>query len=359
MSFIRKSLIAGVVLGFMVSSSIAATVGLTTQGSTAGTGATIAIKAVKVTMPSTGTITTMSTYHGAGTSGKNMLMGVYSNGTNAPGNLLAATSTGAINTSAGWQAMTLTTPLLVSANTVIWLAFMYETNPTPYYNTVSNVSYERTLAWSGSLPSSFGTGTVSSKQFSIYATYVAEGVPSGDSWVSEGVNGIKTLKNVGIAGTWNIPGDVAKLYLGDANHGISATYGSGLTFLTHYGDDHWFTWKNTQNLTLMTLHASEPTLKVYGTVIAQKVKIGDWTIETPDYVFDESYKLPSLKEVEEKIKTDKHLPEVPSAADMKKNGVDLSELNMKLLKKVEELTLYVIEQNKKIESLENRFKDEK
>jgi hypothetical protein len=92
------------------------------------------------------------------------------------------------------------------------------------------------------------------------------------------------------------------------------------------------------------------------------LKVNDWTIEAPDYVFEKGYKLPSLKSVEKHIAANKHLPDVPSASEMKKNGVDLSQMNMTLLKKVEELTLYVIdqnkqimEQNKKIEALEKKI----
>ena len=66
-------------------------------------------------------------------------------------------------------------------------------------------------------------------------------------------------------------------------------------------------------------------------------------------MFEKEYKLPSLKDVEKHIIAKKHLPDVPSAAEMKKNGVDLSELNMSLLKKIEELTLYTIGQNKMME----------
>jgi hypothetical protein len=85
-----------------------------------------------------------------------------------------------------------------------------------------------------------------------------------------------------------------------------------------------------------------------------KLQVKNWTVEAPDYVFNKDYKLPSLKDVEKKITAEKHLPGVPSAAEMKKNGMDMAKMNMTLLKKVEELTLYVIEQNKKIESLEKR-----
>ena len=69
------------------------------------------------------------------------------------------------------------------------------------------------------------------------------------------------------------------------------------------------------------------------------------------------YNLRSINEVESFIKENNHLPEVPSAAAMKQNGVDLSEMNMTLLKKVEELTLYMIAQNKKIEALEKKDRD--
>jgi len=93
--------------------------------------------------------------------------------------------------------------------------------------------------------------------------------------------------------------------------------------------------------------------------VSGKLKINSWTIEAPDYVFERDYKLPSLKEVEKQITTHKHLPDMPSAADMKKNGIDLTEMNMKLLKKVEELTLYVIAQNKKIEALEKKGNERK
>jgi len=96
-------------------------------------------------------------------------------------------------------------------------------------------------------------------------------------------------------------------------------------------------------------------LAVSGQVHAQEVKVSV-TVPGPDYVFEKNYKLPTLEEIKAYIDQNKHLPEVPSAAEMEKNGVKLGEMNMVLLKKVEELTLYVIEQNKKIESLDRKVK---
>ncbi len=96
-------------------------------------------------------------------------------------------------------------------------------------------------------------------------------------------------------------------------------------------------------------------LFVDGKIGCTGVTINNWTIEAPDYVFEEDYKLRKIEDVEKFIETNKHLPEVPSAKAMKENGVDLAEMNMLLLKKVEELTLYVIQQDKKISSLEEKI----
>ncbi|MGE8525218.1 hypothetical protein [Chryseobacterium rhizosphaerae] len=67
-----------------------------------------------------------------------------------------------------------------------------------------------------------------------------------------------------------------------------------------------------------------------------------------DYVFKKDYKLMALSEVEKHIQEKGHLPNIPSAADVVKNGINLGEMNAKLLEKIEELTLYSIEQNKKL-----------
>lgn len=72
----------------------------------------------------------------------------------------------------------------------------------------------------------------------------------------------------------------------------------------------------------------------------------------PDYVFAPDYPLPSLPQVEEYINRNKHLPDVVSAKEVKNNGVDLGKNQAMLLKKVEELTLYLIEQHKQLEKLE-------
>lgn len=94
--------------------------------------------------------------------------------------------------------------------------------------------------------------------------------------------------------------------------------------------------------------APDQKLTVNGTIHATEVRV-DLTVPGPDYVFDTNYNLPSLETLHNYIKENKHLPEVSSAKEMKENGVLVGEMNMLLLKKIEELTLYIIDQNTKLE----------
>ncbi|MCG8411990.1 MAG: hypothetical protein MI739_11975, partial [Bacteroidales bacterium] len=70
-----------------------------------------------------------------------------------------------------------------------------------------------------------------------------------------------------------------------------------------------------------------------------------------DFVFDKDYKLKDLKEVENFIEENNHLPDIPSEKEVLENGIQIGEMNAKLLQKIEELTLYTIAQQKEIEEL--------
>lgn len=91
-------------------------------------------------------------------------------------------------------------------------------------------------------------------------------------------------------------------------------------------------------------------LTVNGEIHAKEI-IVDLNIPHPDYVFSEDYELKSLEEVENHIKTNGYLEGIPNADHVKENGLSLGELNTKLLEKVEELTLYMIQQNKETTDL--------
>ncbi len=91
-------------------------------------------------------------------------------------------------------------------------------------------------------------------------------------------------------------------------------------------------------------------LAVDGTIAGREMTLENaaW----PDYVFADEYELQSLEEVAEFIKANKHLPAVPSEAEVTESGINVSEMNATLLKKIEELTLHMIEMNNRVKQLE-------
>ncbi|MDW3197034.1 MAG: hypothetical protein R8G66_31945 [Cytophagales bacterium] len=89
-------------------------------------------------------------------------------------------------------------------------------------------------------------------------------------------------------------------------------------------------------------------LVVDGTITSEEIILKD--VDGADFVFEEDYDLRSLEETEKFIQANKHLPEIPSAAEMAEEGLEIKEMNILLLQKVEELTLHLIEQNKQNQS---------
>ncbi|WMI68290.1 fibronectin type III domain-containing protein [Mangrovimonas sp. YM274] len=111
----------------------------------------------------------------------------------------------------------------------------------------------------------------------------------------------------------------------------------------------------TRNIGIGTTNTQGYRLAVAGNMIAEEVRVAlqaSW----PDYVFDSSYRLPSLLEVETHIEENGHLINVPSASEVEQQGIGLGEMNAILLQKIEELTLYIIQQEKRIQELEKTVK---
>ena len=102
---------------------------------------------------------------------------------------------------------------------------------------------------------------------------------------------------------------------------------------------------------------SDYTLAIAGKTITEEIKVqlkANW----PDFVFNKNYDLPTLEEVEKHIIEKGHLKNIPSAKEVKENdGIELGEMNRKLLQKIEELTLYTIEQDKQIKKLLKRVEN--
>ncbi len=104
------------------------------------------------------------------------------------------------------------------------------------------------------------------------------------------------------------------------------------------------------NVGIGTVDPGSYKLAVAGKMIAEEVDI-ELQSSWPDYVFQPDYELKTLEQLEQYINTHGHLPDVPTAKQVEENGISLGEMNVLLLKKIEELTLYVIQQQKEIESL--------
>lgn len=94
-------------------------------------------------------------------------------------------------------------------------------------------------------------------------------------------------------------------------------------------------------------------LAVDGNILAKEIKVKT-DISVPDYVFEPDYPLSKLSDVARYVKEHKHLPEIPSSATITESGLDLAEMNLLLLKKVEELTLHLIEKEQQLESVLKR-----
>jgi len=158
-------------------------------------------------------------------------------------------------------------------------------------------------------------------------------------------NPIETMDIVGVLGfrginAGNLPSDRWRIYFN-----ASSTSNNGLQFRVN--DELKVNFKN--NIFMFE-----------GLIRAKEIKVQSnvWS----DFVFEKDYILPTLEALETFIAENKHLPEIPTEAEVTENGINLGEMNAKLLQKIEELTLYMIEQNKqnkkqqeKIEELEQKL----
>ncbi len=125
----------------------------------------------------------------------------------------------------------------------------------------------------------------------------------------------------------------------------------GLSFTTHSGGQQVERMRINHDGTIGigTTDTKGFKLGVQGKIAAEEVKVAAYT-NWADFVFKNDYDLPTLKEVEEHIKEKGHLKDIPSAEAVKKDGFFLGDMDSKLLRKIEELTLYTIEQEKELKN---------
>jgi hypothetical protein len=159
---------------------------------------------------------------------------------------------------------------------------------------------------------------------------------------SGGYNRIQSYGGSEIFGTWLFKSRFDHMIFdagesaGNERKIIFKTGGTDRMMVDYYG-----------NVGIGTTNPGSFKLAVEGKIGAREVNV-TLTSPWPDYVFEKNYDLLSLTELETYINQNKHLPEVPSAKEMEKDGLNLKEMNLILLKKVEELTLHLIEQEKKL-----------
>lgn len=114
-------------------------------------------------------------------------------------------------------------------------------------------------------------------------------------------------------------------------------------------------FKSNGTVGIGTVNPGSFKLAVEGKIGAREVRVTNAS-PWPDYVFSSAYKLPSLSALEDFIKKNNHLPNIPSAEEVKANGIELGQMNARLLEKIEELTLYVIDLKKEVDQLKAQLK---
>jgi len=142
---------------------------------------------------------------------------------------------------------------------------------------------------------------------------------------------------------------------GDGSHN-----GGGVIYTNVVGDIYFASIPNTggNNQTLTDAQIKN-NIKLHLTsdgVLRTKqvsVSLANW----PDFVFENDYNLTPLTEIEQYIKQNNRLPNIPSAQEIEENGLDLGDMQSKLLQKIEELTLYILQQNQKMTDLQQQINE--
>ncbi|NLR82134.1 hypothetical protein [Chitinophaga eiseniae] len=175
------------------------------------------------------------------------------------------------------------------------------------------------------IPNLIGRSSIPGRSFGLYITGEAEDVlPASDASVAAVILDGRTKTSTRLT-----------------TNNVLAVNSAGVNLMQVKGDG---------SVGIGTTDTKGYKLAVNGSGVFTKVVVKAYN-NWPDFVFEHDYQLPTLGEMEAYVRTHKHLPEIPSAAEVAEKGVDLGEMNQQLLKKVEEQLLYMIEMNKKITSL--------
>ncbi|HIB8181848.1 hypothetical protein HZQ67_07200 [Elizabethkingia anophelis] len=144
--------------------------------------------------------------------------------------------------------------------------------------------------------------------------------------------------------SYNGGADIFLRYLGRGSGGRAIVHDNNNTLTLNYANDF-----SGGTLLGTSFLVKGDDARLNGKLEAKEIKVT--TTPTADFVFEDSYQLPNLESVEKHIKEKKHLPEIASAVEMQKEGVNIGDFQIKLLQKIEELTLYQIQINKEVINL--------
>lgn len=224
--------------------------------------------------------------------------------------------------------------------------------------------------WSGgssidaSIGGQTGNGGLLLNYFCGNNTFINTGSNGGTVYLGQKVQAAQSVK-IGYDGN-NTPIDMNS----ELSVYHNATAGSGLKFVSYNNGAKLISIENTNfpkspftvfgngktvigHLTQNTVH-SDAMLTVNGKMVSQSayIRTADWA----DYVFDKDYQLPNLYETEAYYLKHKHLPEIPSESEVIENGINVGEMNKLLLKKIEEMTIQLVKQQKEIDALKAKVK---
>ncbi len=207
-------------------------------------------------------------------------------------------------------------------------------------------------------------GTVSNHAFRIHTngTGKLSIYPGGEVVVGSNATGsfgkftVQTLNNSYGISHLGEGGNVLATRMGGSSAGIGTFSGTHMRIFCK-GRSDIFIAEATGNVGIGYENFGTYKLAVNGSVRSKEIVVE--TANWPDYVFDEKYKLAPLNEVEKYIEQNKHLPNIPSANEIEQTGLHVGDIQKKMIEKIEELTLYIIAANKKIEKLEQQMNEKK
>jgi hypothetical protein len=191
-------------------------------------------RSMPFTFGENGDIQSITIYHNGGTG--NLLLGVYADNSGKPGSLLGVTPSTAVNTSKGWQTVTLSSPVSAKSGQTVWLAWVFQNSVGVRFTTGSPGRAQSGASWSAGMPASFGTSTIGTNKFSIYCTYKANTTLLKDATIPEIINDnslqalsvendIKSANNSSVEISVNsLEGNDFKLYPNPANSFVNVDY---------------------------------------------------------------------------------------------------------------------------------------